>query len=229
MAMFKSRAFGLSTVLMATLALVPQARADDFYKGKLFTIVVGFSPAGGYDNYGRVLSRYIGGHIPGNPTVIVQNMPGAGSLTSVRYLNLTAPKDGTELLGLLRSGVNHDGPFTIRYPRDTAPDSPPALREIEPRHPEDLGERRAVVEEHVVNRLLALRVAPRRERHRDVAQRLAALAADEVPCGAAEGPAEEARGAKRQHPHDRSGEEQRAVDDASPKYSELRACQRRSP
>ena len=96
--MFKSRAFGLSTLLMAVLALVPQARADDFYKGKLFTIVVGFSPAGGYDNYARVLSRYIGSHIPGNPTVIVQNMPGAGSLTSVRYLNLTAPKDGTVMV-----------------------------------------------------------------------------------------------------------------------------------
>ena len=45
--MFKSRAFGLPIMLMAMLALVPQARADDFYKGKLFTIVVGFSPAGG--------------------------------------------------------------------------------------------------------------------------------------------------------------------------------------
>jgi len=55
--MVKSPAFGLSTLLMAVLALafVPQARADDFYKGKLFTIVVGFSPAGGYDNYARVL------------------------------------------------------------------------------------------------------------------------------------------------------------------------------
>ena len=93
--MVKSRAFGLFTLLTAMLALAPQACADDFYKGKLFTIVVGFSPAGGYDNYARVLSRYIGNHIPGSPTVIVQNMPGAGSLTSVRYLNLTAPKDGT--------------------------------------------------------------------------------------------------------------------------------------
>src|ERR1700680_2098783 len=102
MAMFQSPAFVLPTVLptmlMAVLALVPQARADDFYKGKLFTIVVGFSPAGGYDNYARVLSRYIGNHIPGTPTVIVQNMPGAGSLTSVRYLNLTAPKDGTVMV-----------------------------------------------------------------------------------------------------------------------------------
>ena len=48
--MFKSRAFGLSTMLMAVLALVPQARADDFYKGKVFSIVVGFTPAGGYDS-----------------------------------------------------------------------------------------------------------------------------------------------------------------------------------
>ena len=44
-----------------------------------------------------MLARYIGNHIPGNPTVIVQNMPGAGSLTSVRYLNLTAPKDGSAM------------------------------------------------------------------------------------------------------------------------------------
>jgi tripartite-type tricarboxylate transporter receptor subunit TctC len=90
-----SRAFSLPLLWIGTLAAVLPARADDFYKGKLFTIVVGFSPAGGYDNYARNLSRYIGSHIPGNPTVIVQNMPGAGSLTSVRYLNLTAPKDGT--------------------------------------------------------------------------------------------------------------------------------------
>ncbi len=85
-------------VLLLLLGLstpVPAAQAQDFYKGKTFTIVVGFSPAGGYDNYARVLARYIGKHIPGNPTVIVQNMPGAGSLTSVRYLDLTAPKDGT--------------------------------------------------------------------------------------------------------------------------------------
>ncbi len=70
-------------------------RADDFYKGKLFTIVVGFSPGGGYDTYARVLSRHMATHIPGNPNVIVQNMPGAGSLTALRYLNVTAPRDGT--------------------------------------------------------------------------------------------------------------------------------------
>jgi tripartite-type tricarboxylate transporter receptor subunit TctC len=93
--MLKSRAWVFACALIAISVLGPAARAQDFYKGKTFTIVVGFSPAGGFDNYARVLARYFGKHIPGNPTVIVQNMPGAGSLTSVRYLNLTAPKDGT--------------------------------------------------------------------------------------------------------------------------------------
>jgi tripartite-type tricarboxylate transporter receptor subunit TctC len=93
--MVKSRAVTVALMLAGTLVAILPARADDFYKGKMFTIVVGFSPAGGYDNYARNLARYIGNYIPGHPTVIVQNMPSAGSLTSVRYLNLTAPKDGT--------------------------------------------------------------------------------------------------------------------------------------
>lgn len=71
--------------------------ADEFYKGKQVTMVVGFSAGGGYDQYARVLARYMGEHIPGKPNLIVQNMPGAGSLTSVRYLDATAPKDGTTI------------------------------------------------------------------------------------------------------------------------------------
>jgi tripartite-type tricarboxylate transporter receptor subunit TctC len=82
-------------VLIGLAALTLPARAQDYFKGKMFTVVVGFSAAGGYDTYARNLARRIGNHIPGNPTVIVQNMPSAGSLTAVRYLNLTAPKDGT--------------------------------------------------------------------------------------------------------------------------------------
>jgi tripartite-type tricarboxylate transporter receptor subunit TctC len=93
--MRSSRGYLLALAFVGLSALVPSAHAADFYKGKTLTIVVGFSPAGGYDNYARVLARYIGNHIPGKPNVIVQNMPGAGSLTSVRYLDLTAPKDGT--------------------------------------------------------------------------------------------------------------------------------------
>jgi tripartite-type tricarboxylate transporter receptor subunit TctC len=96
--MLKNRVLLLAVLLTGTLATLLPARADDFYKGKIFTIVVGFSPAGGYDTYARNLARYIGNYIPGNPTVIVQNMPSAGSLTAVRYLNLTAPKDGTVMV-----------------------------------------------------------------------------------------------------------------------------------
>ncbi len=83
--------------LIAALAVAAShsVQAEDFYKGKTFTIVVGFSPGGGYDVNARALARHLSAHVPGNPSIIVQNMPGAGSLTSVRYLDVTAPKDGT--------------------------------------------------------------------------------------------------------------------------------------
>ena len=73
----------------------PVSAQEAFYKGKTVTIVVGYSAGGGYDQYARLMARHLGNHIPGNPTVIVQNMPGAASMTSVRYLDATAPKDGT--------------------------------------------------------------------------------------------------------------------------------------
>jgi tripartite-type tricarboxylate transporter receptor subunit TctC len=92
--MFTIRAVPLVALALAGLAAAP-AHADDFYKGKTFTIVAGFSPGGGFDLYARALARHIGKHIPGNPSVIVQNQPGAGSLTSVRSLDVLAPKDGT--------------------------------------------------------------------------------------------------------------------------------------
>jgi tripartite-type tricarboxylate transporter receptor subunit TctC len=75
----------------------PAAAQDpaSFYRGKTVRIVVGFSSGGGYDVYARVLARHLGRHIPGNPTVVVQNMPGAASLKSVQYLTTGAPADGT--------------------------------------------------------------------------------------------------------------------------------------
>ena len=90
-----SSALVLPAVLAGLVVAAPCARADDFYKGKIVTIVVGFSPGGGYDANARAVARRLSDHIPGNPTVIVQNMPGAGSLTSVRYLDVNAAKDGT--------------------------------------------------------------------------------------------------------------------------------------
>ena len=87
----------LTLALCASLALAAPAHADevaDFYRGKTFTMVVGYSAGGGYDLYARAISRHIGKHIPGNPTVIVNNMPGAGSVASANYLYNVAPKDG---------------------------------------------------------------------------------------------------------------------------------------
>jgi tripartite-type tricarboxylate transporter receptor subunit TctC len=85
----------LPLAVAGLVAATPLAQAQDFYKGKTLTIVVGFSPGGGYDVNARAVSRHISKHIPGNPSIIVQNMPSAGSMTAVRYLDATAPKDGT--------------------------------------------------------------------------------------------------------------------------------------
>jgi tripartite-type tricarboxylate transporter receptor subunit TctC len=93
----------LVPIVAASLAAAP-ALADDFYKGKTFTVVVGFTPGGGYDVNARALARYVSAHIPGNPNVIVQNMPGAGSLTAVRYLDVNAPKDGT-VMSVFNNGL----------------------------------------------------------------------------------------------------------------------------
>ena len=87
----------LLTLVSASLACFASfaAQAEDFYKGKTVTILVGFSPGGGFDLNARLLARHIGKHIPGNPDVVVTNMSGASSLTAVQFLDTRAPKDGT--------------------------------------------------------------------------------------------------------------------------------------
>jgi len=85
----------LAVGAIAGFATVTDAQAQDFYKGKTLTIIVGYSPGGGFDDNARLLARYLGRHIPGNPSVLVSNLPGAASLTAVLYLDATAPKDGT--------------------------------------------------------------------------------------------------------------------------------------
>ena len=79
------------------IVMAAPASAQDFYKGRTISILAGFSPGGGYDINARVLARHMGRHIPGNPNIVVQNMPGAGSLNAVHYLDNTAAKDGTVL------------------------------------------------------------------------------------------------------------------------------------
>lgn len=84
------------------------ARADqvsEFYAGKTVRILVGFGPGGGYDLYARTLARHLAQHIPGEPAIVVQNMPGAGSLKVVNWLYNAAPKDGTVLATFARGIV----------------------------------------------------------------------------------------------------------------------------
>jgi len=90
---------GLLAAFLA-LAVVISARADevaDFYRGRSVTLFIGYSAGGGYDAYGRVLARHLGKHIPGGPSVVVQNMPGAGSLRCANFLYNLAPRDGTAI------------------------------------------------------------------------------------------------------------------------------------
>jgi tripartite-type tricarboxylate transporter receptor subunit TctC len=72
-----------------------QAAANDFYAGKTIRVAVGFAAGGGYDTYARIIARHMGKHIPGNPSFVVENMDGAGSLIAANYTYSKAPSDGT--------------------------------------------------------------------------------------------------------------------------------------
>jgi tripartite-type tricarboxylate transporter receptor subunit TctC len=84
---------GLS-VSVPTL-LPPAHAADPYFKDKQIRLIVGSASGGGYDAYGRLLAQYMKQHIAGNPTIVVQNMPGAGSLVAANYIYNVGPKDGT--------------------------------------------------------------------------------------------------------------------------------------
>ena len=72
-----------AVALAAVLAAAPGLRAEpvaDFYRGKTMKVIIGYGPGGGYDLYGRLAAEFLGRHIPGNPTIVPENMPGGGSL-----------------------------------------------------------------------------------------------------------------------------------------------------
>jgi tripartite-type tricarboxylate transporter receptor subunit TctC len=105
--------------LVAALAQPAQAQSvEEFYKGKNISMLIGFSVGGGYDLYGRHLAKHMGKHIPGKPTIVPQNMAGAGSLRAANFLYSASPKDGTHIgtfarttgiNPLLESGATFDG------------------------------------------------------------------------------------------------------------------------
>ncbi len=94
--------FGLSLLDVGTGAVADEV--SDFYAGKQVRLLIGYSAGGGYDTYARLVSRHLGRHIPGNPTVVPQNMPGAGSLRMANYVYNVAPKDGT-VIGTFGRGI----------------------------------------------------------------------------------------------------------------------------
>lgn len=111
----------IASMWLASLAMPTSAWSQDaanFYKGKTVTIVVGFSAGGGFDALARLVARHLGGHIPGKPTVIVSNMPGAASLKSVQSLAVS-PKDGTQIVafnaGLISQSILEPKKVPFRF------------------------------------------------------------------------------------------------------------------
>src|SRR3982751_6117813 len=97
----------LALISAACFSAAAPASADDvadFYKGKQLRLIVGSSVGGGYDLYSRALARHIVHHIPGNPTIIVQNQPAAGGIVMTNQLFSQGPKDGT-VIGAPLNGI----------------------------------------------------------------------------------------------------------------------------
>jgi tripartite-type tricarboxylate transporter receptor subunit TctC len=93
--MIRKMAFAFLLALISTHAWADAV--SDFFKDKQVKVIVGYGTGGGYDVYARQLARYLGKYIPGSPSVVVQNMPGAGSLRAANFIYSVAPKDGTTL------------------------------------------------------------------------------------------------------------------------------------
>lgn len=88
-----------------TAGLAGGACAAEFYKGKTLRFVVGGAPGGGFDTYARVISRHLAQYIPGRPTIVPQNMPGAGSRKAAAFVYNVAPKDGTTIAAIFPGAI----------------------------------------------------------------------------------------------------------------------------
>ncbi len=114
-----SRHCRLLALCIVAGACLPQAKADvvaEFYQGRTVTVVVGSNAAGGYDTFARAVARYMGKHIPGSPTLIVRNMPGAGGMTATNFLYNNADKDGS-VIGLVQNNTPFEPLFGTKEAR----------------------------------------------------------------------------------------------------------------
>ena len=88
-------ALGIAAAILLWAAPAAAQPVADFYRGKTLRMLIGYGPGGGYDIYGRLVAEFLPRHLPGNPTIVTQNMPGAGSFVAAKYIYDVAPKDGT--------------------------------------------------------------------------------------------------------------------------------------
>lgn len=114
-----NRFHGIAAGALIVAALIGPAAADDdaakFYQGKQVSLLVGSAAGGGYDAYARTVGRHLGAHIPGKPTIVVQNMPGAGSMKMVNHVANVAAKDGT-VIGAPQNGAAFEPLFHLLSP-----------------------------------------------------------------------------------------------------------------
>jgi len=97
-------AFAGALLAISTASYIQAQPVEDFYKSKSIRLLIGFGPGGGYDIYARTVAAHIGRHVPGNPVIVPQNMPGAGSVLVANHLANVASRDGT-VIGAFASGV----------------------------------------------------------------------------------------------------------------------------
>ena len=115
----KASSLMVAAAAAAVVAGAHPARADavaDFYKGKTVSVYIGYAAGGGYDAYGRMLARFMGDFLPGKPTMVPRNMPGAGSIALANALYNTLPKDGTAI-GIIGRGVPMEPLFGRKGPK----------------------------------------------------------------------------------------------------------------
>src|SRR5436305_5249031 len=121
------RALPLAALLFAWAPAQSRGQVAEFYRGKTISIVVSTAAGSGYDFGARVLGRHLGRHIPGNPSLIVQNRPGGGGRTGTAFVYSVAPRDGT-VIGAVQSFIATDPLFDASV-----------LQLFDPRHFEWLG------------------------------------------------------------------------------------------
>ena len=117
----------MTAVVAASIAAaiaLPAARSQaqpvaDFYRGKTLRMLIGYGPGGGYDIYGRLVAEFLPRHLPGNPNIVPQNMPGAGSFVAAKYMYEAAARDGT-VLGSLAQTLALDSMTAVTAKIDAA-------------------------------------------------------------------------------------------------------------